>query len=313
MKSNALIEKIKYGLAPFVILALLSLIYDGFNNPVVLLVRILLCLSAALLFLFVTDKDDDFFIPSFAFLSIISGNTIFLTEDIHILLSLMCFFLSLVFTEKVKFLSPLFAFLCVMAQPLSVLFFVPAIISVLLFRKQKISAVISAVSGIVAFIITKLLESSEFYADQFSSYHLAVHLVHFSNQHLEVLSDFIVSSIPLVAVLIFLLLSLFLKKKFLAGVLVAVTLLLSVFAFALSKNHHTVIFTLIPVFSVFLLLRKTEPFENITKTFNVFCQKHLFLFLLFVIFTAGYPLLFGQIPFDSDFFSRVTFIIFRQE
>lgn len=313
MKSNALIEKIKYGLAPFVILALLSLIYDGFNNPVVLLVRISLCLSAALLFLFVTDKDDDFFIPSFAFLSIISGNTIFLTEDIHILLSLMCFFLSLVFTEKVKFLSPLFAFLCVMAQPLSVLFFVPAIITVLLFRKQKISAVISAVSGIVAFIITKLLESSEFYADQFSSYHLAVHLVHFSNQHLEVLSDFIVSSIPLVAVLIFLLLSLFLKKKFFAGVLVAVTLLLSVFAFALSENHHTVIFTLIPVFSVFLLLRKTEPFENITKTFNVFCQKHLFLFLLFVIFTAGYPLLFGQIPFDSDFFSRVTFIIFRQE
>lgn len=313
MKSNALIEKIKYGLAPFVILALLSLIYDGFNNPVVLLVRILLCLSAALLFLFVNDKDDDFFIPSFAFLSIISGNTIFLTEDIHILLSLMCFFLSLVFTEKVKFLSPLFAFLCVMAQPLSVLFFVPAIISVLLFRKQKISAVISAVSGIVAFIITKLLESSGFYADQFSSYHLAVHLVHFSNRHLEVLSDFIVSSIPLVAVLIFLLFSLFLKKKFFAGVLVAVTLLLSVFAFALSENHHTVIFTLIPVFSVFLLLRNTEPFENITKTFNVFCQKHLFLFLLFVIFTAGHPLLFGQIPFDSDFFSRVTFIIFRQE
>ena len=313
MKLNSTLEKSKYAVAPFAVLALLSLIYDGFDNPVVLLIRMLLCLSAALFFFFATDKDNDAFIPSLAFLSIISCNMIFLTDDIHILLSLSCFLLSLIFTGKAAILSAVFAFLCVVAQPFAVLFFVPTIVIVQFFKKNKPESIAVALVSICAFILTKFLENTDFYADQFNSYHLAVHFVHFSNQHLEFLADFVVASIPLFAVLIFFVVSMFLKKNFVSGILTIVTALLCLYGFALSKNYHTVTLILIPVFAQIMIMSKSENLKDICNSFNTFCKKHLVLFLFAVVFVAAYPILFGQVPFDSDFFSRVTFIIFRQE
>jgi hypothetical protein len=217
--------------------------------------------------------------------------------------------LALAFAEKQKFLPPIFAGLCVLSHPLTVLFFVPAILFVLLLKKQKIPAKISAVVSVVAFVVTKLLSNIDFYADQFSSYYLSLHLVHFSTSHIRVLTDYLVASIPLLAVVIFVLIKAIIKKDFLASVATVVSLLCSLYGFALSKNLETAIFILIPVFALFVALSEETSFSSS----SAFFKKHKLIFLLLVAFVAGYPLVFGQIPYENNLFSKIAFIIFRQE
>ncbi len=313
MKTKTLSVKIKYLLASFAVLALLSLVYDSFKDPVVLALHLLVCVGAALFFSGFINEGKNIFLPVFAFLTIISCNTIFLTDDVHILLSLTFFLLSLSCDGKLKFLSPVFAGLCVIAQPLTILFFAPSILGTLLLKKEKILALISAVVCASAFVLTKSLADAEFYADQFCSYYLSVHLVHFSNDHTETLTNFVFASIPVIAVFLFFIISFVMKKKNLAAIMLVISALLSVWGFAMSGNVQTVIFVLLPLICSVVSLYNKEGYAEIYSRFNTFFKNHLLLFLLSVAFVAGYPLLFGQAPFDSEFFSKVTFIIFRQE
>ena len=313
MKIKALYEKTKYALVPFAVLALLSLVYDGFKNPVVLALRLLVCIGSALFFSRFADDSKKIYLPVFSFLSIISCNIIFLTDDVHILLSLTFFLLSLVCDGKFKFFAPVFAGLCVIAQPLTLLFFIPSIVSILILNKEKVIAIISAAVSAGAFILTKSLANSEFYADQFSSYYLSVHLFKFSNTHAEVLLNFLISSIPVIAVLFFFIISLIAEKKILSAVLSVISVLISLWGFAMSENTQTVFLILVSLMCSVLTLCKNKDYESIFEKINGFFSKNLLLFLLAVIFAAGYPLLSGQIPFDTDFFSKVTYIIFRQE
>lgn len=309
MKIKAFAEKNKYALASFAVLALLSVTYGGFENPAVFALRLLVCLGAALFFSFNVKDDENFYFPSFSLLTIISCNTIFLTFDVHILLSLSFFLLALAFGEKQKILSPVFAGLCVLSQPLTVLFFVPAILFVLLLKKQKISAIISAVVSVAAFVVTKLLGNIDFYADQFSSYYLSLHLVHFSTSHIRVLTDYLVASIPLLIVILFVLIRTIIKKEVFLSTAPVISLLCALYGFSLSKNLETASFILIPVFALFVSLSEETSLASATSFF----KNHKLVFLLLVAFVAGYPLVFGQIPYENDLFSKIAFIIFRQE
>ncbi len=309
MKIKAVVEKNKYSLASFAVLAMLSIIYGGFEKPIVFALRLLVCLGAALFFSFNVKDDEKIYFPAFSLLTLISYNTIFLTSDVHILLSLSFFLLALAFAEKQKFLPPIFAGLCVLSQPLTVLFFVPVILFVLLLKKQKIPAISSAVVSVAAFVFTKLLDNVEFYADQFSSYYLSLHLVHFSTSHIRVLTDYLVASIPLLLVSLFVLIRTIIKKEISLSIATVVSLLCALYGFALSKNLESVIFILVSVFALFAAFPKEKNFDSITSFF----KNHKFVFLLIVAFVAGYPLVFGQIPYENEFFSKIAFIIFRQE
>lgn len=314
MKIKALFSKNKYALSSFAVLALLSIIYGRFDDPVLFALRLLVCVSSALFFSFSAKTDDNIYLNSFAFLSITSCNLIFLTGDVHILLSLSFFMLSLAFSKKFRFITPIFSVLCVLAQPLSILLLVPSVVGYLLTAKQKISALLSTLGSIGAFIVTKLLAENDFYVDQFSTYPLAVHLVHFSNTHLKVLGEYAVASIPLIAILLFFVASLTLKKKFVASVSIVVSFVLSLWGFAMSENYHAVVFTLASAAMTLAMLGAEDRDEDsVFNRFNLFCKNHTLLFLLAVVFVAGFPLIFGQIPFESDLFSRIAFIIFRQE
>lgn len=309
MKIKAFAEKNKYALASFAVLSLLSVTYGGFENPAVFALRLLVCLGAALFFSFNVKDDEKIYFPAFSLLTLISCNTVFLTCDVHILLSLSFFLLALAFGEKQKILSPVFAGLCVLSQPLTVLFFVPAILFVLLLKKQKISAIISAVVSVAAFVVTKLLGNIDFYADQFSSYYLSLHLVHFSTSHIRVLTDYLVASIPLLIVILFVLIRTIIKKEVFLSTAPVISLLCALYGFSLSKNLETASFILIPVFALFVSLSEETSLASATSFF----KNHKLVFLLLVAFVAGYPLVFGQIPYENDLFSKIAFIIFRQE
>ncbi|MBP3441270.1 MAG: hypothetical protein J6L62_00565 [Clostridia bacterium] len=313
MELRKLYEKIKYPLVPFAVLAALSLVYDGFKTPVILVLRLLVCIIASVFFARFVSDSKSIYLPAFVFLSLISCNVIFLTNDVHILLSLAFFLISLACNGKFRVLSPVFAGLCVITQPLTVLFFVPSIIGTLLIKKEKILSLISTVVSAGAFLLTKLLADTEFFADQFSSYHLSVHLVHFSTTHTEFLTSFTSASLPLIAVLIFFIVSFVIKKKFLAAASLVISAVLGLWGFAMSENPHTVFFVILPLLCSVLSVCKSDGYAEICDTFNSFFKKHLLLFLLSIAFTAGFPLIFGQPPLDSAFFSRSTFIIFRQE
>ena len=313
MKIKSLIEKNKYGLASFAVLGMLSIIFGGFDEPVNLALRLLLCLGAALFFSFSSKKESDIYLSTFSLLTLISANVLFLTEDVHILLSVAFFLFALAFSEKLKYLSPVFAALAILAQPLTIAFFAPTVILVLLLKKHNIPAIVTAAACAGAFIYTKTCENSEFYADQFSSYYLNLHLVHFSNVHSEILSDFLIASIPLLAVLLFILIKLIIGKKILSAIAVVASFLSALFGFALSQNKETVIFVLIPVFCLLLSVSGEKNCEKIFEEFNSFFGKRTLLFLLTVAFTAALPLIFGFIPYEDELFSKITFIIFRQE
>lgn len=309
MKIKAFTEKNKYALASFAVLALLSVTYGGFTKPAVFALRMLVCLGAALFFAFNVKSDNVLYFSAFSLLTLISCNAVFLTDDIHILLSLSFFLLALAFSEKQKFLSPFFAGFCVLSQPLTILFFVPTILFVLLLKKQKNPAIISAVVSVAAFVVTKLLGNIEFYADQLSSYYLSLHLVHFSTSHLRVLTEYLVASIPLLAVILFALIKLIIKMEFFVSIATVVSLLCSLYGFALSQNLETAFFILVPVFASFVAIAEKTGLTSITDFF----KSHKLVFLLSISFVAGYPLIFGQIPYENDLFSKIAFIIFRQE
>ncbi len=314
MKVQNLLQKNKYSFFIFSVFLMLSLIYDGFDSFELFACRIFLCIAASVFFsaTFNSKKENASF-GAFAFLSVISCNTIFLTSDIHILLSLSCFLLALFFEEKIKFLTPVFAGFCVLSQPLTVLFFVPTIIITLIAKKQKLFSALTLAIAMAAFGFTKFAEQSEFYLEQFSSYHLSIHLIYFSNNHLQTLAQFFLVSAPLAAVAIASLIRLIMKKKIIESVLIFASVFLSLFAFALSKNTQTVFMILIPIFASFITLQDHDAFKETTEETGTFFLKHLLLFLCSVTWTAGYPLVFGAYPYDSEFFSKATFVIFRQE
>ena len=313
MKIKNLIKKNKYALASFAVLAMLSITFGGFDNPVTIALRLFVCVGVALFFSFYAKKDDDVYLSAFFLLSLISSNVVFLTDDIHILLSVSFFLLALAFSEKLRFLSPVFAALCILSQPLTIAFFAPTLILTLLCKKQTVPAIISAVACTGSFIFTKTAESSEFYADQFSAYHLNLHLVHFSNIHLENLSAFLIASIPLLAVILFIVVKSAFGKNFLVAVAIIISFLSALYGFALSKNLETVVLILVPVFAFLLCVSNEKSFEKPFNGFNDFFKKRTLLFLLVIAFIAAFPIIFGSVPYEEDLFSKITFIIFRQE
>ena len=316
MNIRSLLNKNKYALSVFIFLAMLSLIYDGFESITALVCRLLLCTAVALFSApLLTDptKKETAVMPAFMLLSLISCNVIFLTDDLHILLSLTAFFAALFFNKKLHYLTSLFAVLCVVAQPLTILILVPSIVVVQLVRKQKVPALLSVVLSAAAFIVTMFLENSEFYADQFASYHLSLHLIHFSKTHTETLIRFLICSIALLTVVIAYIVKLLLKKMPIPGIAIIFTMLLAVYGYALSENSHTVFMLLVPVFTVLLSLNECDGFRETNEEISRFFIKHLFIFLLVIAFTAGFPMILGTLPFESEFFSRSTFVIFREE
>ena len=311
MNIKALFDKNKYALSAFVLLASLTLIYDGFISAPLFACRLLLCAVAAL-FLSSSSKKEmtipDAVTPAFFILSLISCNVIFLTTDVHILLSLSAFFLALFFSEKCRFLSPIFAGLCVLSQPLTLLMLVPTIVIIQLAKKQKLLAVFSAVIGVAAFVLTKFLENIEFYADQFSSYYLSLHIFHLSTTHKEILIQFLLCSIPLLLIGAFYLIKLFLNGEKAVGIALILAVALAIFGFMLSKNVQTVIMIIVPLFAAVVTLND-KAHEQISQFF----ANHVFLFLLAVALIAVAPMILGTLPYDSELFSRSTFIIFREQ
>lgn len=311
MNIKALLDKNKYALSAFVLLTSLTLIYDGFPSAPLFACRLLLCAVAALFLspsLTKELKTENAVLPAFFILSLISCNVIFLTTDVHILLSLSSFFLALFFSKKHKPLSPIFAGLCVLSQPLTLLFFTPTIVTIQLAKKQKISAVVSSVISVAVFVLTKLLENSEFYADQFSSYYLSLHIFHLSTTHKEILLQFLFCSIPLILIGAVYLIKAFINGKKAVSILLLLAVALAVFGFALSKNTHTVFMILVPLFAGFVALD-----DKSAAQVDEFFARHTFLFLLTVAFIAGIPMILGALPYESELFSRSTFIIFREE
>ena len=316
MNIRSILNKNKYVLSVFVLLAMLSLIYDEFESATILVCRLLLCTGVSLFsspLLTDSTRKETAVMPSFMLLSLISCNVVFLTDDMHILLSLTAFFFALFFNNINIYLTTVFAALCVVAHPLTILILVPSIVAVQLIKKQKIPALLSVVLSVAAFIVTMFLESSEFYTNQFASYYLSLHLIHFSKTHTEILLQFLMCSIALLAVVIAYLVKLFINKQRIPSIAILFTVLLAVYGYALSKNVHTVFMILVPVFTVLISLNECDGFRETTEEISGFFIKHLFLFLLVIAFTAGFPMILGTLPFESEFFSRATFIIFRQE
>ena len=185
---------------------------------------------------------------------------------------------------------------------------VPTIVIIQLAKKQKLLAVFSAVIGVAAFAVTKLLENSEFYADQFSSYYLSLHIFHLSTTHKEVLIQFLLCSIPLLLIGAFYLIRLFLNGEKAVGIALILAVALALFGFMLSKNVQTVIMIIVPLFAAVVALN-----DKACEQISQFFANHVFLFLLTVAFVAGAPMVLGTLPYDSELFSRSTFIIFREQ
>ncbi len=311
MNIRALFDKNKYALSALVLLVGITLIYESFTSAAVLACRLFLCAVAALFLSSALTKEiktEAAIMPVFFILSLISCNTVFLTDDIHILLSLSSFLAALFFIEKCKILTCIFAGLCVAAQPLTLLILVPTVIIVQLMKKQKLLAVISASAGVAIFVLTKLLENNEFYADQFSSYYLSVHIFHLSTSHREILLKLLLCSIPLLLIIAAYIIKAFISAKITTGIAVLIAVALAVFGFTLSENTHTVFMILVPVFAGIVALN-----DDTALTISRFFARHLFLFVLCVAFVAGFPVILGNLPYTSELFSDATFIIFREE
>ncbi|MBR6531933.1 MAG: hypothetical protein IKT61_05470 [Clostridia bacterium] len=317
MDIKALLNKNKYGLTVFSVSAMLCLIYDGFESALTLLCKLLLCVTVAV-FLSPRLKQEkqmqSVTLPAFAFLSIIGCNVIFLTSDLHILLSLSAFFLSLFFSKKCKVLTPVFTGLCVLAMPLTLLILVPTVVVVQFIRNQKMFAVLSTITGVLAFVVTKLLETNvDFYAHQGGAYYLWLHPVHFSKTHTEYLLQFLFCSISLVLMALVYVVKLITKKRVAAGISLLLTSVLAVYGFSLCKSTHTVFMILIPVFAGLVALSREDGFKEAIDEIGDFFATHTFVFLLLLAFIAGAPMILGSLPFESEFFTRSTFIIFREE
>ncbi len=317
MKIKALVNKNKYSFFVFALLCMLCIIYSDFESVLLLICKIFLCGIVSLFFApFLSDEKsgrENVFLCAFSLLGVISCNAIFLTKDIHILLSLSCFFIALIFEKRFKYLTPVFAGLCVLSQPLTLLFFAPAITISLAAKKEKLLSVLTLIISVASFALAKAFEAVDFFADQFSSYHLAVHLVYFSNEHKELLSQFALCTVPLAEVALAYLVRLFFNKKRLYAVLLLLSVSLSAFAFALSENTTTVFMISVPIFALMLSLKAEDGFKETSCELCSFFDRHLLLFLLLIAWVAAYPLTLGSYPYSSELFSKSTFIIFRQE
>ncbi len=316
MDIKTFLNKTKYSISAFLVLAMPSLIFDGFESAVTSACRLLLCAGVALFlssYLNEQVSTQKAVLPAFLMLSIISCNAIFLTDDIHILLSLLSFFIALFFNEKNVYLTPLFAGLCVMAQPLTILILVPTIVTVQLIKNQKRLALLSVALSVAFFIITTLFEHSEFYANQYTSYYLSLHLIHFSKTHTQTVMQYLVYNLPLIAVAFAYLTKLFLNGKKTGSLALLFSILLSVIGFAMSENTHTVFMILIPVFAAFISIDSCEKTKKTNAEIAGFFTNNLIVFLLIVALTAALPMILGHLPFESELFSDSTFIIFKEE
>ncbi|MBR5262904.1 MAG: hypothetical protein IKV49_03685 [Clostridia bacterium] len=289
----------------------MTLLYDSFTSAAVTACRLLLCAVAALFLSAVLTKDITIkkaVVPLFFVISLISCNAIFLISDLHILLSLAFFLLALFFSSRCRALAPLFAAFCVFSQPLTLLILVPAIVIVQALKKQKLFAIISAVAGIAAFIVTKLLENTAFYADQFSSYYLSLHIFHLSTTHKTILMQYLLCSIPLLLVGAFYLIKAFINGSKAESIAFVIVILLALFGYALSKNTQSVFMLLIPLFAGITAL-DTEANEQV----GGFFAKRMLLLLLAAGISVCAPMLLDTLPYDTELFSRSTFIIFREQ
>ena len=316
MKITSVINQNKYAVAVFAMLSMMSVIYDGFSDITVFALKVLLSLAVSLFFSpFLCDETQQKnYIPVvFSLLSIISCNAIFLTADIHILLSLICFFIALTIKPKLNPLTAVFSGLCVALQPLSLFYLVPSIVLIQLVCKQKISAIISSVLSIAVFFVTKLFENTDFYAEQFSSYYHSVHPVFFSKDHLQVLTEYSACSVILIAVLLFYCVKLFLNAKKSFGIGLIITTVISLYGYSMCFNKQNVIMILLPAFAVIAALSVDESCKKaISDVGEFFLSKKLLLFILIAL-TLSIPAILGTLPIENDFFSKSTFIIFREE
>lgn len=317
MDIKALFSKTKYSVSAFVLFAMLSLIFDKWENAGILVCKLFLCFCVALfLSLRLNDKasPESVVLPAFMLLSLISCNVIFLTDDIHILLSVSSFFIALFMSEKSVWLTAVFAGLCVMAQPLTILMLVPAIAVVQLTKKQLKPACTSIVISIAAFVLTKLISTNtDFYAQQNGAYYLWIHPVFFSKTHTEYLLKYLINSFPLVGVLGVFIVDLIKKRKTLVTVSFVLVLLLALYGYSLSKNIHTVFMILLSVFATIVSVGKCDDIKSISNSIAKFFKQNSLVFFLIIALIAALPMILGNMPHDSEFFDKATFIIFREE
>lgn len=316
MKIKAVINQNKYSFAVFAMLGMLSVIYDGFSDVAVFVFKVILSAVISLFFApYLNNRNGQSnYIPiAFALLGTISCNVIFLTADIHILLSLICFFIALMMRSKLDFLTAVFSVLCVTVQPLSLFYLVPAIVLVKLVRKQKVTAIISAVLSVVAFVVTKFLESNEFYNEQFSSYYHSVHLLFFSKDHLQILTEYSLCSVVLIGFVLYCCIRLLMNGKTGAGIGLIITTVISLYGYSMCFNKQNVIMILLPALVSVVALSDDEIFGKINGEAESFFLKRKLLFFLLIALTVSVPVILGTLPVESEIFSRSTFIIFREE
>lgn len=316
MKIKAVIQQNKYAIAVFAMLGMMSVIYDGFYDVAVFTLKAVLSVVIALFFApyLKEESGQKNYVPIvFSLLSTISCNVIFLTTDIHILLTLICFFSALAVNAKLSILTAIFAGLCVAVQPFSLFYLVPTLVLILIIRKQKLGAIIGSVLSIAVFVVTKLFEHTDFYAEQFSSYYHSVHLVFFSKDHTQVLTEYSVCSVVLVITLIFYFVKLIMNGKIGTGIGLMITTAISFYGYSMCFNKQNVVMILLPAFAAMLAISDDEAYGKINNDItDFFLSKKVLLFLLIAL-TVSAPVILGVIPIDSELFSRSTFIIFREE
>lgn len=316
MKINAVIEQNKYAVAVFAMLGMMSVIYDGFYEVTYFALKMVLSAVISLFFLPYLKEENvqKNYIPIvFSLLSIISCNVIFLTSDIHILLTLICFFSALTVNSRNNALTTIFSGGCVAIQPLSLFYLVPTLVLVQLVRKQKLSAIISTVLSVAVFVVTKLLEDVDFYAEQFSSYYHSVHLIFFSKDHTQILTEYSVCSVVLIAFLIFYCVKLILNGKKGMGLGLIITTIISLYGYSMCYNKQSVVMILMPAFAAIVTLSGDEVCRKLNSDINNFFLSRKVLLFLVIALTVGIPVMLGTLPIDNDIFSKSTFIIFREE
>ena len=189
----------------------------------------------------------------------------------------------------------------------------PALVLIQLVRKQNATAIISTVLSVAVFVATKLLESIDFYAEQFSSYYHSVHLVFFSKDHTQILTEYSVCSVALIAFSVIYCAKLFVSGKKGAGIGLIITTVISLYGYSMCYNKQNVIMILLPAFAAMITLSDDAVFGKINGDIvNFFLSRKVLLFLLIAL-TLSIPVILGTLPIESEMFSKSTFIIFREE
>lgn len=316
MKIKAVINQNKYAVAVFAMLGMLSVIYDGFSDVAAFVLKIVLSSAVSVFFAphLKNEKEQAGYVPIvFALLGIISCNVVFLTSDIHILLSLICFFTALAMKSKADFLSAVFSGLCVAVQPLSLFYLVPTIVLLKLLCKQNVTAITGAVLSVAVFVATKLLENNDFYTEQFSSYYHSVHPIFFSKDHLQILAEYSICSVALAGFILFCCIRLFVNGKAGAGIGIIITTVISLYGYSMCYNKQNVIMLLLPALVLLTTLSDDVNYEIFSKEIGSFFLSRKLFFLLIIALTVSIPVILGTLPIESEIFSRSTFIIFREE